>query len=84
MRLMKNKKKLMLTFMDVDGRKRKSTVNHFIEGIDPRVLAEHLATLPGTNFSGESKLNVAGLTQCVHASYVITRCYLLFNPPNRR
>lgn len=74
---MTTQKKLVLTFLDENGRKRTKTLNNFINEIDPEVLAEHLATMPG-NYTQNSKRNVAKLTHCIHASYKLTHKYLLF------
>lgn len=76
-------KKLVLTFLDEEGNTRKSVMTHFITDLDPRLLAEHLATLPGVDYAKNSKLNGTNLTHCIHAAYVVTRTYLLFKPAQR-
>lgn len=72
-------KKLVLTFLDDNGHKKKTSLNHFVNDIDHKVLAEHLATMPGNYYAENSKRNVAKLTHCIHASYAITNKYVLFN-----
>ncbi len=75
---MNTKRRLELTYLDEGGRKRKTILHTYMQNIDSHILAEHLATMPGNLFSKNSRLNIAKLPHCIHASYVITQTHLLF------
>lgn len=75
---MERKKALVLTLILGNGRVRRVAFKHFIDDLNPRDLAENLATLPITSYAIRHKLEIGSPSYCLQADYVLTKRYLLF------
>lgn len=74
---MTTKKKLVLTFYDGNGRKRKINIQHFLEGMAPAVLSAHLMEI--TPHYSKTHKATGRLSHCIHAAYVETTRSVLFH-----
>lgn len=76
---MHRQKKLILTFLDKYGREQKINVAYFLPNMDPDVLANSLASLPSFGTAPGARIRLGHFSHCLHASYVETTTYTLFN-----